>query len=135
MLNTKNSIELFPNINSQQTTDCCDEDGVEAADCCSAPDYSASLSIYTEIKQKLKETFENELTIHVYDYSLPMDRALAKRKLRSLFEERGFAHIQSDKLIEFATPAVVINGELMSFAEQVEYEHLEKALRSKYTLH
>ncbi|MBE7680092.1 hypothetical protein GUA98_06375 [Paenibacillus sp. P13VS] len=134
-MSTKNSIELFPYINSQQTTDCCDENELESTDCCTAPDYSDSLSEYNELKRKLKETFEHAVTIHVYDYSLPMDRALAKRKLRSLFEERGFAHIQSDKLIEFATPAVVINGELMSFAEQVEYEHLEKALRSKYTVY
>ncbi|MBT2282483.1 hypothetical protein J7E78_02815 [Paenibacillus polymyxa] len=134
-MNAKNSIELFPNINIQQTTDCCDENGVGSDDCCTAPNDSASLDEYTELKRRLKETFEHEVMIHVYDYSLPMDRALAKRKLKSLFEERGFAHIQSDKVFEFATPAVVINGELLSFAQQVEYESLEKALRSMNTVY
>ncbi|WP_433743721.1 ArsD-related vicinal cysteine protein VcpD [Paenibacillus amylolyticus] len=135
MLNTKNSIELFPNIKLHQTTDCCDINDVESADCCTAPDDTASLDEYQELKRRLKETFEQEVMIHVYDYSLPMDRALAKRKLKSLFEERGFAHIQSDKVFEFATPAVVINGKLLSFAQQVQYESLEKALRSMNTVY
>lgn len=129
-MNNKVSIEVFPEIMPTQTTECCE--GVETDElmaCCSTSnEFGDALGEYKEFKNKLIQQYAQNIRVQIYDYSLPMDRALAKRKLMALVKERGYHNIQGDHVLEFVTPAIVINGNLVSFATKVEYENLEKAI-------
>ncbi|CAM4439610.1 ArsD-related vicinal cysteine protein VcpD [Paenibacillus tarimensis] len=124
----KHSIELYPAImTAEPDGGCCVDEA--ASDCCdpSASAFPAAAPFH-ELKQRLKERYEQEVYVHVYDYALAMDRALAKRKLKALFKERGFSHLSVDDMLKLATPAAVVDGRLVSFASDITYEQLEHAL-------
>ncbi|MCV5434028.1 hypothetical protein OFN37_33490, partial [Escherichia coli] len=69
-----------------------------------------------ELKEQLKEHFDKLVNVHLYNYELSMDRVLAQKKLSQLIQERGFGNISEDSVLRYVTPAVVVNGTLVSFA-------------------
>jgi hypothetical protein len=145
-MKSKVFIEVFPSVEQpggccesgegKDAADCCDDNGgTVTSECCGATLDVASASStkmdYSELKQKIREQYQQQVIVHVYDYSLPIDRALAKRKLNALFQHRGFTHLHDDQIIRMATPAVVIDGQLVSFARQIDYPLLDQSLRIK----
>lgn len=131
-MKSKVFVEVFPSV--EQIGSCCDgSEGASSSDCCDTPSGEATslLIEYSEFKRKIKDQYQQEVSVHIYDYSVPMDRALAKRKLNTLIRQRGFAHLQVDQVIEFATPAVVIDGQLVSFAQKIDYPLLDQTLKIK----
>ncbi|MCY8235356.1 ArsD-related vicinal cysteine protein VcpD [Priestia endophytica] len=114
-MSTTNLIEIFPSVPNNQD-DCCDTDsGVETeSGCCedSKNFYEESL----ELKEQLKEHFNKSVNVHLYNYDISMDRVMAKKKLSELIRKRGFKHIGEEDILKYATPAVVVNGNLVSFA-------------------
>ncbi|WP_195694657.1 ArsD-related vicinal cysteine protein VcpD [Priestia megaterium] len=118
-------IEIFPTLPNVQG-DCCDTDSnleVET-DCCedSQSFYEESL----ELKEQLKEHFDKSVNVHLYNYDISMDRVMAQKKLSELIKQRGFQHISEDTILKYVTPAVVVNGNLISFATK---PHLELVIK------
>ncbi|KNH22933.1 hypothetical protein ACS78_11135 [Priestia megaterium] len=118
-------IEIFPSIPSGQG-DCCDTDSDLATDtgCCedSQNFYEESL----ELKDQLKEHFDKSVNVHLYNYDISMDRVMAQKKLSELIKKRGFEYISEDTILKYVTPAVVVNGNLVSFATK---PHLELVIK------
>ncbi|PZD96689.1 hypothetical protein DNH61_05670 [Paenibacillus sambharensis] len=125
------SIELFPALQAAEPDAGCCEDEASSECCEPSASGSSGAAEFTELKQRLKERYEQELHVHVYDYTLAMDRALARRKLKAIFRERGFSHLSVDDVMKLATPAAVVDGRLVSFASDITYERLEQALLQK----
>ncbi|WP_129703690.1 ArsD-related vicinal cysteine protein VcpD [Priestia megaterium] len=124
-MKSSNLIEIFPSVPSVQG-DCCDSDSnvdVESG-CCedSQNFYEESL----ELKEQLKEHFDKSVNVHLYNYDISMDRVMAQKKLSELIKKRGFQHISEDTILQYVTPAVVVNGNLVSFATK---PHLELVVK------
>ncbi|MGZ0879632.1 ArsD-related vicinal cysteine protein VcpD [Priestia megaterium] len=124
-MKSSNLIEIFPSVPSFQG-DCCDSDSnveVESG-CCedSQNFYEESL----ELKEQLKEHFDKSVNVHLYNYDISMDRVMAQKKLSELIKQRGFQHISEDTILKYVTPAVVVNGNLVSFATK---PHLELVVK------
>lgn len=117
-------IELFPGAPSAEG--CCDSNAAGEEGCCTPS--SDALSNYEEWKKDLKKLYHEKINVLVYDYTLPLDRALAKRKLAALFKKRGFAHIKEEQIIQLATPSVAINGELISLGAVLPVDQIKKSL-------
>ncbi|CAN2250077.1 ArsD-related vicinal cysteine protein VcpD [Bacillus vallismortis] len=120
-MKTSDLIEIFPSISGAQ---CCELESGEDTDCCedSQNFYEESL----ELKEQLKEYFDKSVNVHLYNYDISMDRVMAQKKLSELIKQRGFQHISEDTILKYVTPAVVVNGNLVSFATK---PHLELVVK------
>ncbi|MDP5276629.1 ArsD-related vicinal cysteine protein VcpD [Chengkuizengella axinellae] len=112
-----NLIEIFPSILNNQE-DCCAEESSE--NCCddSYDFYEESL----DLKEELSEYINENVNIHLYNYNLLMDRIIAKKKLTDLIQKRGFVNISGEHVLKYVTPAVVVNGDLISFSTKPQME-------------
>lgn len=120
-MKTSDLIEIFPSISGSQ---CCEPNSGEDTGCCedSQNFYEESL----ELKEQLKEHFDKSVNVHLYNYDISMDRVMAQKKLSELIKQRGFEHISEDTILKYVTPAVVVNGSLVSFATK---PHLELVVK------
>jgi hypothetical protein len=109
-----------PNLNGN----CCDDTDFG---CCTDSQgfYEESL----ELKEQLKEHFNKGVNVHLYNYDISMDRILAKKKLNKLIKEKGFKYINEEETLKYATPAVVINGQLKSFGVKPQMELVIKEIK------
>ena len=114
-----NVIEIFPKM-VDLTEDCCDDDSTN--DCCEEDVVEGNL------KEQLTLKYDSSVSILLYNYRLKMDKLMAIKKLKPLLKNNGFENIKSDEILKFATPAVVVNGNLISYADQPELEHVIKFL-------
>ncbi|MBX4163344.1 ArsD-related vicinal cysteine protein VcpD [Priestia megaterium] len=120
-MKTSDLIEIFPSISGAQ---CCEPNSDEDTGCCedSQNFYEESL----ELKEQLKEHFDKSVNVHLYNYDISMDRVMAQKKLSALIKKRGFQHISEDTILKYVTPAVIVNGNLVSFATK---PHLELVVK------
>ncbi|MDP5275947.1 ArsD-related vicinal cysteine protein VcpD [Chengkuizengella axinellae] len=117
-MSQNNLIEIFPSVANNQE-DCCQEGG--ASENC----YDDSYDFYEEsldLKEELSVYIDENVDIHLYNYNLLMDRIIAKKKLTNLIHDRGFESITGDHVLQLVTPAVVVNGNLISFATKPQME-------------
>jgi hypothetical protein len=124
-MNKNDLIEIFPSVVTNQT-DCCDSDNNSEEGCCEESNQFLKESL--ELKEQLKEHFDKLVNVHLYNYELSMDRVLAQKKLSQLIQERGFGNISEDSVLRYVTPAVVVNGTLVSFATKPQMESVLKVL-------
>ncbi|MFP7176066.1 ArsD-related vicinal cysteine protein VcpD [Priestia filamentosa] len=126
-MNTSILIEIFPSVLGNQD-ECCDMDAEmePGSSCCEDSEnfYEESL----ELKERLKEHFDKAVNVHLYNYDISMDRVMAKKKLSELMRKRGFKHVSEDDILKYATPAVVVNGNLISFATKPQMETVVKEI-------
>lgn len=116
----KRLIEIFPAIDSSNSN-CCSTDEETDPSCCDMSQPDVDL---IKMKMKLKERFADQANVHIYNYSIAMDQIMAQKKLKQLFQERGFHHISETDLLRFTTPAVIVDGKLVSYAQPLEISSL-----------
>lgn len=113
----KNLIEIFPKLNQgNESENCCDTE--ESTTCCET--VSTQDEELLQLKKQLKDHFAKTVNVHMYNYNIPMDRIMAQKKLKQLFQQKGFQHISETDILQFVTPAVVVDGELAFFAQPLE---------------
>ncbi|WP_124727591.1 ArsD-related vicinal cysteine protein VcpD [Staphylospora marina] len=124
-------IEILPNI-SRSSEECCETDVEPGESCCESNDKGSDEKELISLKERLKQQLP-DATIHLYNYSLPMDRWMARKKLGEILKERGFKHIgedPDDSILSIVTPAIMLNGELISFGSNVDQIQIDVILEN-----
>ncbi|ADI26185.1 MULTISPECIES: ArsD-related vicinal cysteine protein VcpD [unclassified Geobacillus] len=106
-------VELFPKYLVQSEITECTPESV----CCDTVSDESGAEMQ-ELKQRLLKQFKDQVIVQIYNYQVHLDLVLAQKKLTSILEERGFKAIASnaEKAIQYATPAVIVNGKLLSLS-------------------
>lgn len=110
-MNKLGLIEIFPRVNAS-TSEC---DPMSGEECC---DELVTVNEGDALKEQLVSYYNDNLDVLVYDYSVPMDRIMAQKKLKPLLAEVGYSSIKGAHILQYATPAIVVNGKLLSFATE-----------------
>ncbi|MBA2873173.1 hypothetical protein HNQ85_003511 [Anoxybacillus calidus] len=121
-------VELFPKYLVQsESTECSPQSG-----CCDTVSNESDAEMQ-ELKQRLLEKFKDQVIVQIYNYQIHLDLVLTQKKLTSILEERGLRAIASnaEKTIQYATPAVIVNGKLLSLATFPRLEEIYQSINDE----